>query len=83
MFGDCKLDAPSVKNIIDTINTVDTHSGQGTCKLNLGLGCDNTTKDRDLFAQEVGYTDMTSLSAALEAKGWTVEVQYKGRPITT
>ena len=76
MFYGCKLDATSVKNIIDTINT---YSG----KLTLGMGCNNTTEDKDLFAQEVGYADMSSLLAALQAKGWTVTAQYNGRPTTT
>ena len=76
MFYGCKLDAPSVKHIIDTINT---YSGQ----LTLGMGCNNTTEDKDLFAQEVGYADMTSLLAALEVRGWTVYTQYTGRPTTT
>ena len=76
MFHKCKLNAPSVKNIIDTINT---YSG----KLRLGMGCDDTTEDKDLFAQEVGYADMTSLLAALQTKGWTVTAQYNGRPTAT
>ena len=76
MFHSCKLDAPSVKNIIDTINTY-------TGELRIGMGCNNTTEDKDLFAQEVGYADMTSLLAALESKGWTVSAQYTGRPTTT
>ena len=76
MFYNCKLDATSVKNIINTINT---HSSQ----LTLGMGCDATEADKDLFAQEVGYTDMNSLLAALQAKGWDVFAQYKGRPTTT
>lgn len=76
MFYDCKLDATSVKNIIDTINT---YSGG----LTLGMGCDNTTEDKDIFAQEVGYNDMTSLLAVLQAKGWVVDAQYNGRPTTT
>lgn len=76
MFYYCKLDAPSIKNIIDTINT---YSGT----LILSMGCDNTTEDKDLFAQEVGYANMTSLLSALQAKGWTVGAQYAGRPATT
>ena len=76
MFNSCKLDASSVKNIIDTINT---YSGT----LTLGMGCFNTTEDKDLFAQEVDYADMTSLLAALQAKGWTVTAQYNNRPPTT
>jgi hypothetical protein len=76
MFSGCKLDAPSVKNIIDTINT-------SSNTLSLAIGCNNTTEDKDLFAQEVGYADMNSLLAALKAKGWTVDAQYNGRPTTT
>jgi hypothetical protein len=76
MFNNCKLDASSVKNIIDTINT---YSGS----LHLGMGCNDTTEDKDLFAQEAGYADMNSLLAALQAKGWTVTDQYNGRPTTT
>ena len=77
MFFGCRLDSASVKNIIDTINTVSS----GT--LTLGMGCNNTTEDKDLFAQEVGYADMTSLLAALQTKGWTVTAQYNGRPTST
>ena len=76
MFSKCKLDAPSVKNIIDTINT---YSGL----LALGMGCNDTSDDKNLFAQEVGYSNMTSLLAALQAKGWTVTAQYNGRPTST
>ena len=76
MFSKCKLDVLSVRNIIDTINT---YSG----KLTLAMGCNNTTEDKNLFAQEVGYTDMTSLLAKLQSKKWTVTAQYNGRPTTT
>jgi hypothetical protein len=76
MFNGCKLDAPSVKNIIDTIN-----SYSGT--LYIGMGCNNTAEDKDLFAQEIGYTDMTALLAALQAKSWSTSAQYNGRPTTT
>jgi hypothetical protein len=74
MFGGCKLDASSIKNIIDTINTVETGG------ITFGMGCNNNNTDANLFAQEVGYSDMTSLLAALQNKGWTVTVQYNGRP---
>ena len=76
MFDGCKLDASSVKNIIDTINTY-------SAELTLGMGCNNTTEDKNLFAQEVGYTNMSSLLTALQSKGWTVTAQYNGRPTTT
>ena len=76
MFYYCKLNASSVKNIIDTINT---YSGD----LTLGMGCNNTTEDKDLFAQEAGYNSMTELLAALTDKGWSVTTQFTGRPTTT
>lgn len=76
MFAGCKLDAASIKHLIDTIKTYSSN-------LTLGMGCDATIEDKDLFAQEVGYADMTSLLAALQAKGWTVEAQYNGRPTST
>lgn len=77
MFGGCKLDVPSIKNIIDTINTVES------ANLFLGMGCDNNAADKDLFAQEVGYTDMTTLLQTLQNKGWTVSAQFNGRPSST
>lgn len=77
MFTGCKLDAPSIKNIIDTINTVETG------EIMIGMGCDNNTIDKDLFAQEVGFSDMPTLLQVLQDKGWTVAAQYNGRPNTT
>jgi hypothetical protein len=74
MFYNCKLDVPSVKNIIDTINTVETG------EILIGMGCDNNQQDKDLFAQEVGYSDMNTLLQSLHSKGWTVTAQYNGRP---
>ena len=76
MFADCKLDAPSIKNIIDTINTVES------APLGIGMGCNNNVTDVNLFAQEVGYADMNSLLADIQNKGWTVTAQYNGRPST-
>lgn len=80
MFYGCKLDAPSVKNIIDTINNVSSETESPS--LYLGMGCDNIQSDANLFAQEVGYSDMTTLLAALQNKGWTITAQYNGRPST-
>ena len=74
MFNYCKLDAPSIKNIIDTINTVES------APLGIGMGCNNNITDVNLFAQEVGYPDMTTLLQTLQDKGWTVTAQYNGRP---
>lgn len=76
MFGDCKLDAASIKYLIDTIRTYSSN-------LTLGMGCNATIEDKDIFAQEAGYADMASLLAALQAKKWIVTAQYNGRPNTT
>ena len=77
MFYETKLDAPSVENIIDTLNTVE--SG----KLRIGMGCENDSFDIDLFAQEIGYNTMTELRDAITSKGWTLNTQYNGRPTAT
>ena len=76
MFEGCKLDSKSVKNIINTINT---YPGN----LTLGMGCNNTSEDANLFAQEIGYGDMNTLLNTLTDKGWTVTTQYNNRPTTT
>ena len=73
MFYDCKLDAKSVANIINTINTVSYG------ELSLGFGCDNNDADKDLFAQEAGFSDMNALLKALEDKGWDLYNNFNGR----
>lgn len=77
MFTRCKLNSQSVKNIIDTINTVSSGN------LRMDIGCNDTAEDADIFAQEIGYADMTSLLSSLQSKGWTVLSQYTGRPSST
>lgn len=76
MFWGCKLDGPSIRNIIDKINT---YSG----KITIGLGYDNTQEDASLFIQESGYADMASFNAAVNAKRWNFEIQFNGKPTTT
>lgn len=79
MFDLCKLDAPSVKNIINTINSISQRTVLG-----LGIGCNDTPEDANRFAQEVGeYADMESLLATIRSKGWIVAAQYNGRPDVT
>ena len=78
MFYGCNLDSASVKNIIDTINT--SHLPYGT--LTLGIRCNDRT-DANLFAQEIGYADLTSLTTAFNAKGWFVTIQATGKPTST
>ena len=80
MFGGCKLDVSSVKNIIVTINTVSSETESPN--ILIGMGCNNNQTDKDLFAQEVGYSNMSTLLQTLQNKGWTVGAQYNGRPST-
>ena len=77
MFSKCKLDSTSIKNIFNTINVVESGN------LELGLGCDDTTEDKNIFAQEIGYPSFDSLLADFSSKGWTVFTQFNGRPVTT
>ena len=78
MFYGCKLDGPSVRNIIETIN-----KSSDSSDISIGIGCDSTNEDASLFFQEAGYDDIESFEAALEATGWEVDIQLMGRPTTT
>lgn len=77
MFYNCRLDGPSVKNILDTLNT--DFSG----KLALGIGCSSLQEDIELFAREAGYDSTTSFILAILDRDGEIEVQYTGRPTTT
>lgn len=78
LFMYCKLSPESVKNIIETIPT------SGGLFIRIGIGCENTTEDKDLFAQEAGYDNMTALLKAFKDKNWSVQqVACNGRPTTT
>ena len=74
MFDGCKLDAPSFRKIIDTINTY-----QGG--ITIGLGCNS--EEAVGFILAAGYTDLESYTAALAAKKWEMDLQFNGRPTST
>jgi hypothetical protein len=78
MFNSCKLDAPSVANIV---HSLPTHETSGTIRI--GIGCDNTESDQLLFAQECDCEIWQELLDDFSAKNWTVELQCNGRPTTT
>jgi len=75
MFNGCKLDAPSVANIVHSLST---HETSGT--ITIGIGCDNTEADRLLFAQECDCETWQELLDDFSAKNWTVTFQCNGRP---
>jgi hypothetical protein len=78
MFDGCKLDAPSVANIV---HTLPSHESNGT--ITIGIGCDNTEADQLLFAQECDCDTWQELLDEFSAKNWTVQLQCNGRPTTT
>ena len=78
MFYGCKLDGPSFRNIIDTIN-----KSSDSSFISIGIGYDNTDENIPIFIQEAGYDDIESFEAALEATGWEFDIQFMGSPTTT
>jgi hypothetical protein len=86
IFDGCKLDAKSVANIVHTLPHADvTPNNQPVKKGNItiGIGCDDTEEDRDIFAQECSCETWQELLDDFSAKNWTVTFQYNGRPTTT
>jgi hypothetical protein len=78
MFNGCKLDAPSVANIVHTLPTRESNG-----RIDIGIGCDNTEADQLFFAQECDCEDWQELLDEFSAKNWTVYFQCNGRPTTT
>jgi hypothetical protein len=78
MFEGCKLDAQSVANIVHTLPTLESNG-----RIDIGIGCNNTTEDKLLFAQECDCDTWQELLDDFSAKNWTVTFQCNGRPTTT
>ena len=78
MFNYCKLDAKSVANIVHTLPTLETLGD-----ISIGIGCDNTAEDRDIFAQECDCDTWQELLDDFSAKNWNVQFQCNGRPTVT
>lgn len=85
MFNGCKLDAPSVANIVHTIKDTYTEGFPPTPMTNItiGIGCDATEEDQLLFAQECDCETWEELLDDFALKNWYVEFQCNGRPTTT
>lgn len=68
MFCGAKLDAPSLANIIHTINTPTT---KGT--IYIGLGIDNTDEARQSLAEAVWCNTWDEVNKEFTDKNWTVD----------
>jgi hypothetical protein len=78
MFVGCKLDAPSVANIVHTLPTHESNR-----EITIGIGCEDTEADQLLFAQECDCETWQELLDDFSAKNWTVYFGCNGRPTTT
>ena len=84
MFNDCKLDAPSVANIIHFIPQRDA---KPTSQLNdgniyIGIGITNTDAAKQAFAEECYCTDWAELNKEFDDKNWAVQWQFNGEATT-
>ena len=85
MFYKCKLNAASVKNILDTIN------GRGSSISSITIGIDvnsavtngkDTATQLTEFAQAMGFSTFDEVRTAFSDKGWSVTFQYGGTTTT-
>ena len=75
MFNSTKLDAPSLANIIHTINTPTTNKS-----IKIGLGIDNTDEARQALAEAIWCKDWAEVNQEFSDKNWTVQWQFNGAP---
>ena len=75
MFSGAKLDAPSLANIIHTINTP---TKKGT--ITIGLGIDNTKEARQSLAEAIWCSTWDEVNQEFTDKNWTVQWQFNGAP---
>ena len=76
MFDNTKLDAPSLANIIHTIDTPPIHWGTIT----IGLGIDDTDEARQSLAEAIWCKDWNDVNQEFANKSWTVQWQFNGTP---
>jgi hypothetical protein len=84
MFYKCKLNATSVKNILDTINDLG-----GSHSITIGINVNSAVTDgKDTatqlseFAQAMGFSTFDEVRTAFSDKGWAVTFQYGGTTTT-
>ena len=85
MFHKCKLNATSVKNILDTINELNGSSSSITIGINVNSAVTNgkdTATQLSEFAQAMGFSTFDEVRTAFSDKGWSVTFQYGGTTTT-
>jgi hypothetical protein len=84
MFSNCKLDAPSVANIIhfipqrDAKPTTTTEAGN----IYISVGITNTDAAKQAFAEECNCEDWAELNKEFDDKNWAVVWQFNGEAST-
>ena len=69
MFFLCRLDKPSAVSVLNSLQQAYTHSNKNAWKLTIGIHVDHKTDEEVLQA-----------ISNVEAKGWTITVQWNGTP---
>jgi hypothetical protein len=84
MFYGCKLDAPSVANIIRCIpqRAAKPSLAYGKGNIYIGIGIVNTEEAKQAFAEEIGYTDWADLNRGFDDKNWLLTWQFNGEAST-
>lgn len=84
MFESCKLDAPSVANIIHFIPQRDAKptSSRDNGNISIGIGITNTDEAKQAFAEECDCTDWADLNKEFDDKNWAVVWQFNGEATT-
>ena len=81
MFDGCKLDAPSVANIIHSIPQRDakpTGDKWDDGNITIGVGIANTDAAKQEFAEACYCSDWDELNQEFDDKNWVVEWQFNG-----
>ena len=81
MFDKCKLDAQSVRNIVDTLPTRKSLPIEGSVgTITIGIGCNDI--DKDDFATDCQCDNWQELLDYFSDKKWIPIFQFNGKPTT-
>jgi hypothetical protein len=84
MFQGCKLDAPSVANIIHFIPQRDAKPtpSDNDGSITIGIGISHTSAEKQAFAEECFCDSWEELQGEFDAKNWVVSFQFNGTSTT-
>ena len=74
MFHSCKLDAPSVKIILESIPSYTS----GNHEITIGASCKRSEESLLAFANECGFETIDDFKNCFSQKGWTMTLQTNG-----